>query len=116
MTSTTSRFDALLGDPYGTCQTCDQSFETKQEADDHLTQTEDHSVTVSNPPRARRIANHISVLVDEAVQEACDRLASLVNAGDITENEADEALRLWSDFADGWANSKDELLERDGLR
>lgn len=113
---TTSSFDPVPDQDYGCCITCGKPIPTQVDATAHMSTTVDaggssHRIALQNPPRERRIRSHVSTLITDAVDQALEQIADLVNQGQITRTEADEALRSHPDFGDVWTESADELLK-----
>lgn len=95
-----SRFDPLPNEPYGVCTDCDIELETKDRADEHMSNSsahiigsKSHTMRVTNPDRAARILNQIRSEILDALSDAEDRIQDLVDDDEITLAEAQEAVR-----------------------
>jgi hypothetical protein len=109
---TTPLYDAVAGEPYGRCKTCELDVETQALAERHMDETmkaatgenlrESHSITVLNPSRERRIGRAVESVIDDAILDAIDELKELVEHDHATQEEITAAIGRWSDFADEW--------------
>lgn len=113
MSKITSRFDPEPDAQYAKCKTCGIDLPTVEESNIHGNATAHeafakgssgggHSIRILNPSRARRIGRAVNGIVDEVIDDAMSKLEDLVYRKHITEAEAVEAIRPYSDFADAW--------------
>jgi hypothetical protein len=106
--TTTSKFEPEEGAAYGKCETCGEEIPTQADYRVHqdtvmaANKGQGHRVLLLNQTREQRILNAARDLVDEAVRTAVDELDELVVDDHITREEATEAIRQFSDFADHW--------------
>lgn len=106
------RFEPQEGMPYGKCSTCEEEFETKDLAYDHMSNTtplnEDgegkrsHSISVINAPREDRVKHEVSQIVDDSITDALNRLDGLVSTKELSFDEVRDALKSHWDFGDAW--------------
>lgn len=108
-----SRFDAREGEEYGVCVDCGVALATEDDARQHRIDTmpeggRSHRTRGTNPTRAQRIQSFVDGVVENAIQQALDEVRSCINRGDLTADEATEALNWHSAFADAWDREADE--------
>lgn len=106
---TSTRFDPLPGEAYGSCVDCGISLATSDDADAHRRESyrngSSHTTRGTNPDRERRIQSHVNDVVSMAIADALDDLQGDIDNGHITEEEMVDALRWHSDFADAWKDN-----------
>lgn len=115
MTMLNDRNEPRAGEPFGTCRTCSKVLKTQQESDEHRRETleasdekRSHSVMVTNPPRGHRVQRQVDQIVSNAVDRAMEELYRAVDRGDLSDQEAQTALRQYPDFADAFEVDEDE--------
>ena len=118
MTAQTTRFDPVAGEPYGLCAECGMTMATEDDAREHMSTTfeaakakggsKGHGVRITNPGRGARIEREVSSLVDDSIQRAMEDIDNLVERGDATTEEINEALRWYSDFHEAWDEYNNE--------
>ena len=113
MSTITDRFDPELDAQYAKCNTCGIDLPTVEESSIHGNATAHesfakgskgggHTIRILNPSRESRIRRAVMGIVDEVIDDAMSKLEDLVYRKHITEAEAVEAIRPYSDFADAW--------------
>ena len=106
---TGSRYDQIPGKDYGHCMDCDTTFANRAEMYEHLSATvvpndKSHGGRVTNPTRAERIQQELSLLADNALSRYLDNIDELTRHG-VTEEEITEALKSVDiDVSYGWAD------------
>lgn len=113
--STNDRFEPLPDAAYATCRECDFDAQTKESASEHMETTRkespsrrSHSMLITNPTRPERIRSAIDRLVNAALTKAYDDIDEMIRRGDLTTEEATQALGLYPDFQEGWENWLEE--------
>lgn len=99
--TTTNRFDPTPGEPNGHCLDCAVVFNTEADGDQHISQTmggptgqqKSHTITRTNPDRGTRVFREIAEQLQDGLRDAFNEIERLVDNDDITEDEADEAVR-----------------------
>ena len=89
---TSERFNARLGEPFGSCKGCDVSLPTIDDAREHRQQT-GHVIWIQNPPRSILIQNEVHALIDAALVALNEKFLHMVWDGSVTADEITEALR-----------------------
>lgn len=108
------RFDPDPSKAYGRCKTCGIELDTQDDSRSHMDDTmrasggKSHTVWIANPDRATRIKWGTSLIVESAIDRAIEELDGLVQRGQITTGEVEEALSLYPNFEDAWQDYIDE--------
>lgn len=93
-------FDPKPDAPYGHCLDCPEVFASREEMFAHLEETHDprrvgrpgHRGRTDNPSRPEKIEQHISGMVEDAINSLLDEIGALVLSEAITLDEAKAAV------------------------
>lgn len=94
--------------PHATCLTCEQNLVTPADLTAHLRETSkpdggrSHRARILRLTRSQEVDSIVGREVSDAIDEFCENIARRIQCKQISEQEVTQAIRFYSDFADGW--------------